>query len=76
MTSQMNAAVVTSFAAPPRYQRFAVPAPSGGEHVDEDLAVGRRGHREPLVTRRRGERRNDGGVHLAGHGAVLPTGPI
>jgi len=40
MTSQMNAAVVTSFAAPPRYQRFAVPAPSDGEVLVDVLAAG------------------------------------
>ena len=37
----MNAAVVTSFAEPPHYQRFAVPEPATGEEILVDvLAVG------------------------------------
>src|ERR1700753_2954377 len=40
MTSQMNAAVVTSFAEPPHYRRFAVPAPSDGEILVDVLAAG------------------------------------
>ena len=38
--AMMNAAVVTSFAEPPHYQGFEVPAPSGGEVLAEVLAVG------------------------------------
>jgi NADPH:quinone reductase-like Zn-dependent oxidoreductase len=39
--SMMNAAVVTSFAEPPRYQRFAAPAPSpGGGILADVLAAG------------------------------------
>src|ERR1700759_2561157 len=40
MTSQMNAAVVTSFAEPPHYRQFAVPAPSDGEILVDVLAAG------------------------------------
>src|ERR1700753_3179641 len=40
MTSQMNAAVVTSFAEPPHYRQFAVPAPSDGEILVDALAAG------------------------------------
>jgi NADPH:quinone reductase-like Zn-dependent oxidoreductase len=36
----MNAAVVTSFAEPPHYQRFEVPVPSGDEVLADVLAVG------------------------------------
>jgi NADPH:quinone reductase-like Zn-dependent oxidoreductase len=36
----MNAALVTSFAEPPHYQRFAVPVPSGDEVLADVLAVG------------------------------------
>jgi NADPH:quinone reductase-like Zn-dependent oxidoreductase len=36
----MNAAVVTSFAEPPHYQPFEVPAPSGDEVLADVLAVG------------------------------------
>jgi NADPH:quinone reductase-like Zn-dependent oxidoreductase len=38
--TKMNAAVVTSFAEPPHYQPFEVPAPSGGEVLADVLAVG------------------------------------
>jgi len=38
--TMMNAAVVTSFAEPPRYQPFAVPAPAGDEVLADVLAVG------------------------------------
>jgi NADPH:quinone reductase-like Zn-dependent oxidoreductase len=39
--AKMNAAVVTSFERPPRYQQFEVPAPSGDEFAVVDvLAVG------------------------------------
>jgi NADPH:quinone reductase-like Zn-dependent oxidoreductase len=39
--AQMNAAVVTSFAQPPRYQRFEVPEPSiAGEVLADVLAAG------------------------------------
>src|ERR1700761_9100161 len=37
---RMNAAVVTSFAEPPRYQRFAVPSPAPGELLVDVLAAG------------------------------------
>jgi NADPH:quinone reductase-like Zn-dependent oxidoreductase len=40
MTSQMNAAVVTSFAEPPHYQQFDIPAPSGGAVLVDVLAAG------------------------------------
>jgi NADPH:quinone reductase-like Zn-dependent oxidoreductase len=36
----MNAAVVTSFERPPRYQSFEVPRPTGGEELVDVLAVG------------------------------------
>ena len=36
----MNAAVVTSFAEPPHYQRFEVPEPSGEEVLADVLAAG------------------------------------
>jgi NADPH:quinone reductase-like Zn-dependent oxidoreductase len=38
--TMMNAAVVTSFAEPPHYQPFEVPAPSAGEVLANVLAVG------------------------------------
>jgi NADPH:quinone reductase-like Zn-dependent oxidoreductase len=40
MSGKMNAAVVTSFAQPPHYQRFEVPAASGGEVLVDVLAAG------------------------------------
>src|ERR1700677_4174660 len=36
----MNAAVVTSFAEPPHYQRFEVPVPAEGELLADVLAAG------------------------------------
>jgi NADPH:quinone reductase-like Zn-dependent oxidoreductase len=38
--TKINAAVVTSFAEPPRYQQFEVPAPSGDEVLADVLAAG------------------------------------
>ncbi len=38
--TMMNAAVVTSFAEPPHYQPFAMPAPAGDEVLADVLAVG------------------------------------
>ena len=38
--TMMNAAVVTSFDEPPRYQPFPVPAPAGGEVLADVLAAG------------------------------------
>src|SRR6202042_859962 len=38
--TMMNAAVVTSFDEPPRYQPFPVPAPADGEVLADVLAVG------------------------------------
>src|ERR1700689_4880 len=38
--TKMNAAVVTSFGEPPRYQPFEVPAPADGEVLADVLAAG------------------------------------
>ena len=38
--TKMNAAVVTSFDEPPRYQPFEVPVPAGGEVLADVLAAG------------------------------------
>jgi NADPH:quinone reductase-like Zn-dependent oxidoreductase len=38
--TMMNAAVVTSFAEPPHYQRFEAPSPGDGEVLADVLAVG------------------------------------